>query len=167
MKVNSEGLKFQEKKRELFYISKICSGSCLLANLPPSEDVQIMKHILHDVFGLTMKESRGLSTSQTTFSGLGWCSKATENVHQCKPDQDGNVSVWVENAGTVARFLPPIFAFLLSDSIAGVGKLTSITVDGNHHMRLRPIGDLIQSLTSSFVGIEVEVRIQPAGWMVL
>lgn len=117
-----------------------------------------MKNILRDGFGLPLRESYEHSLHRTTLTGFGWSSKAMDNEESCKVDSSGNLSVWVENAGTVTRFLLPLFAFLLSDRVmSGGSRLSSVTMDGNSYMRHRPIGDLILCLLSAFVGIDVEV----------
>lgn len=118
-----------------------------------------MRNIFREIFNLDVVDSKSGSQHQSAVVGLGWTSNGERH---CKVDSNESVSVWVENAGTVARFLLPVFAFLFCDATGKSQSVKSVTMDGNRYMRERPLGELVASLKSSFTGIEI-VYLQKEG----
>ncbi|EER04874.1 hypothetical protein Pmar_PMAR008682, partial [Perkinsus marinus ATCC 50983] len=52
----------------------------------------------------------------------------------------GVTTVWVENAGTVARFITPLLGYLVATC---KDPSVAVVVDGNDRMRVRPVEDLV------------------------
>jgi pentafunctional AROM polypeptide len=64
------------------------------------------------------------------------------------------INVWVENAGTVARFLTPALALLFCATDAS--KVEALELDGNRHMRKRPIGDLVACMAEALPAVQCD-----------
>ncbi|KAK3606772.1 hypothetical protein CHS0354_018366 [Potamilus streckersoni] len=100
-------------------ISALATGKSVLRNALESIDTQVARTCLEQL-GI------GISLNGTDYTITG-------NGGKFKPCND---ILYVENAGTMARFLIPLL-------LAGQGEYT---LDGNARMRQRPLKDLLESL---------------------
>lgn len=114
-------------------LASLATGTSNLHGALDAVDVQVL------VQALTQ-----LGVSLNSIHQDGWRVVGTHGKFQPTEQQ-----IYVNNAGTVARFLTPLLAF-------GVGDYT---VDGNPRMRLRPMQTLLNAVQP--LGLKIECTQQP------
>jgi pentafunctional AROM polypeptide len=132
-------------------LAALSKGNCTVTNLTPSEDIRVMLQALSGLVKLTYptSTSEGIDVN---VSGLG-VSTATSAL-PLAADASKTIHVWVENAGTVARFLTPALALLFC--AADASKVEALELDGNRHMRKRPIGDLVACMAEALPAVQCD-----------
>ncbi|KAF4744608.1 hypothetical protein FOZ62_024770, partial [Perkinsus olseni] len=126
-------------------------GKCRVLNLTPSEDIRVMLAALAKL-GVDVKY-----LAEGPDSGLNVELECPEGALALRPDASSAIvtTVWVENAGTVARFITPVLAYLVATS---KDPSAAVVVDGNERMRVRPVRDLVDCVQRAFEGVKVEYQ---------
>jgi len=129
-----------------FILAALAKGKTTLTGVLDSQDTRVMAESLRQ---LGVNVTQDLNAKTATIEGLG----GGPNV------QSGDL--WLENSGTSIRFLTALCTL-------GRGRFR---LDGNARMRERPIGPLVDALTSCGAKIQCELApgcpplvVQANGW---
>jgi len=115
-------------------LAALASGTCRLRNLLHSDDTQVMMAGLEDLKAATFGWEDGGDTIVVT-GNKGSLSKPA-----------GNKEIYLQNAGTAARFMTTVCAL--------VGGDEPVTITGNKRMKERPVGALVDALRSNGASID-------------
>jgi pentafunctional AROM polypeptide len=120
-------------------LAALGKGTCRIKNLLHSDDTEVMLSAITKLGGASHSwEEKG---SVLALSGNGGNLKASDQP------------LYLGNAGTASRFLTSIVAIAKSNDGPGSTVLT-----GNHRMKVRPIGPLVDALRANSVNVEYEEK---------
>lgn len=115
-------------------LASLAKGTCRLRNLLHSDDTQVMMAGLHD-----------LAAAQFSWEDGGDTIVVEGNGGKLSAPSDDNKEIYLQNAGTAARFMTTVCAL--------VGGAKPVTITGNKRMKERPIGPLVDALTANGTAI--------------
>ncbi|UZJ56430.1 hypothetical protein CBS101457_005750 [Exobasidium rhododendri] len=115
-------------------LAALAGGTCKLRNLLHSDDTQVMMAGLEDLKAASFAWEDGGDTIVVT-GNKGKLSKPA-----------GNKEIYLQNAGTAARFMTTICVL--------VGGDEAVTITGNKRMKERPVGALVDALRSNGTSID-------------
>ncbi|MCO5607467.1 hypothetical protein L7F22_061663 [Adiantum nelumboides] len=113
-------------------LASLAKGTCRLRNLLHSDDTQVMMAGLHD-----------LEAAQFSWEDGG--DTIVVEGHQGKLKAPTGKEIYLQNAGTAARFMTTVCAL--------VGGANPVTITGNKRMKERPIGALVDALVANGTAI--------------
>ena len=116
-------------------LAALADGTCRLHNLLHSDDTQVMMNALRELRAADFAWEDGGRT--LVVNGCGG---------RVLPPLDG-APVYLQNAGTAARFITTVCALAQPDTVAGLEARIEVT--GNARMQQRPIGPLVDALRAN------------------
>ncbi|KAN0059969.1 hypothetical protein ACQY0O_007942 [Thecaphora frezii] len=118
-------------------LAALAGNTCRLRNMLHSDDTQVMMAGLHDLKAAQFEFEDGGET--IVVHGNGGSLQRPEN----------NKQIYLQNAGTAARFMATVVSLVPND-----GQQDPVVITGNKRMKERPIGALVDALTSNGTSIE-------------
>ncbi|WFD35885.1 hypothetical protein MCUN1_002753 [Malassezia cuniculi] len=116
-------------------LAALAGGTCRIQNLLHSDDTQVMMTALRELRAADFAWEDGGRT--LVVSGRGG---------RVLPPLNG-APIYLQNAGTAARFITTVCAMTQPDTVAGLDA--SVVVTGNARMQERPIGPLVDALRAN------------------
>ncbi|EPQ29867.1 uncharacterized protein PFL1_02540 [Pseudozyma flocculosa PF-1] len=118
-------------------LAALSGNTCRLRNMLHSDDTQVMMAGLHDLKAARFEFEDGGET--IVVHGNGGSLQRPDN----------NKQIYLQNAGTAARFMATVVSLVPND-----GQQDPVVITGNKRMKERPIGALVDALTANGTQIE-------------